>query len=308
MNRNEFLDRASDYSKLNVSDIAGLKDVLARYPYFQSARTMLVRALKCADDIAFQEELKDAALHAGDRKLLWKIVEGQIVKAQSPKIESIIESPIVLASVPIEQVDVVLETQVESNSAESTFIEQETSDFNPAPIDAGLENLENIPEPESFNQVDEAPINLEPISTIDSLSKPPIEPEKLSFSDWLKRSRSGAISNKAEATPADLTKEVGYAPEITSPVKTVEDSLINKFIETEPRISQPTKASFFSPVDMARRSVEDRDDLVSETLAKIYAAQGDHQRAIRIYMKLSLLYPEKNSYFAALIENLENPS
>jgi hypothetical protein len=298
MNRNEFLDRASDYSKLNVSDIAGLKDVLARYPYFQSARTMLVRALKCADDIAFQEELKDAALHAGDRKLLWKIVEGQIVKAQSPKIESIIESQLELASVPIEQVDVVLETQVESNSAESTFIEQETSDFNPAPIDAGLENLENIPEPESFNQVDEAPINLEPISTIDSLSKPPIEPEKLSFSDWLKRSRSGAISNKAEATPADLTKEVGYAPEVTSPIKTVEDSLINKFIETEPRISQPTKASFFSPVDMARRSVEDRDDLVSETLAKIYAAQGDHQRAIRIYMKLSLLYPEKNSYFS----------
>jgi hypothetical protein len=308
MNRNEFLDRASDYSKLNVSDIAGLKDVLARYPYFQSARTMLVRALKCADDIAFQEELKDAALHAGDRKLLWKIVEGQIVKAQSPKIESIIESPIELASVPIEQVDAELETQVESNSAEPTFIEQETSDFNPAPIDAGLENLENIPEPESFNQVDEAPINLEPISTIDSLSKPPIEPEKLSFSDWLKRSRSGAISNKAEATPADLTKEVGNTPEVTSPVKTEEDSLINKFIETEPRISQPTKASFFSPVDMARRSVEDRDDLVSETLAKIYAAQGDHQRAIRIYMKLSLLYPEKNSYFAALIENLENPS
>jgi hypothetical protein len=308
MNRNEFLDRASDYSKLNVSDIAGLKDVLARYPYFQSARTMLVRALKCADDIAFQEELKDAALHAGDRKLLWKIVEGQIVKAQSPKIESIIESPIELASVPIEQVDAELETQVESNSAEPTFIEQETSDFNPAPIDAGLENLENIPEPESFNQVDEAPINLEPISTIDSLSKPPIEPEKLSFSDWLKRSRSGAISNKAEATPADLTKEVGNTPEVTSPVKTEEDSLINKFIETEPRISQPTKASFFSPVDMARRSVEDRDDLVSETLAKIYASQGDHQRAIRIYMKLSLLYPEKNSYFAALIENLENPS
>jgi hypothetical protein len=308
MNRNEFLDRASDYSKLNVSDIVGLKDVLARYPYFQSARTMLVRALKCADDISFQEELKDAALHAGDRKLLWKIVEGQIVKAQSPNSEPIIESPIENPSPPTVLHVAELEAQVASNPAEPTFIEEETSIGNLELLDTEHEILENTPEPESFGQIDELPINLEPVSALDSFSNSSIEPEKLSFSDWLKRSRTGAISNKAEASLSESKQEKEEEIDVSLPAKTVEDSLINKFIETEPRISQPTKASFFSPVDMARRSVEDRDDVVSETLAKIYAAQGDHQRAIRIYIKLSLLYPEKNSYFAALIENLENPS
>lgn len=308
MNRNEFLDRASDYSKLNASDIVGLKEVLARYPYFQSARTMLVRALKCADDISFQEELKDAALHAGDRKLLWKIVEGQIVKAQNSNSELTIESPIEITLTPTVFPVVELEAQVASNPAEPTFIEQETSIGNLELLDTEQEILENTPEPESFDQIDEQPINLEPVSAIDTLPESSIEPEKLSFSDWLKRSRSGAISNKAEASFAELKQEGEKNLDVSSPIKTVEDSLINKFIETEPRISQPTKASFFSPVDMARRSVEDRDDVVSETLAKIYAAQGDQQRAIRIYIKLSLLYPEKNSYFAALIENLENPS
>jgi hypothetical protein len=137
------------------------------------------------------------------------------------------------------------------------------------------------------------------------VSAPPHEenqlPEKLSFTEWLKRSKM--------EHPAEPKKEIEKEPFSVAPKEKVEEeSLISKFIETDPRISPPTKAAFFSPVDMARKSVEDRDDVVSETLAKIYAAQGDIQRAIRIYNKLSLLYPEKNSYFAALIEKLENPS
>jgi hypothetical protein len=55
---------------------------------------------------------------------------------------------------------------------------------------------------------------------------------------------------------------------------------------------------------MARKSNEERDDIVSETLASVYAQQGDIARATRIYQKLCLLYPEKSSYFAALIKNL----
>ena len=45
-------------------------------------------------------------------------------------------------------------------------------------------------------------------------------------------------------------------------------------------------------------------DLYTETLAQIYAEQGYYEQAKEIYSKLILAYPEKNAYFAALIEKL----
>lgn len=43
----------------------------------------------------------------------------------------------------------------------------------------------------------------------------------------------------------------------------------------------------------------------TETLAQIYADQGYYEQAKEIYSKLILAYPEKNTYFAALIEKLD---
>ena len=43
-------------------------------------------------------------------------------------------------------------------------------------------------------------------------------------------------------------------------------------------------------------------DFYTETLAQIYLEQEYPERAIEIYSKLSLRYPEKSVYFAALIE------
>ena len=110
---------------------------------------------------------------------------------------------------------------------------------------------------------------------------------RMSFSSWLKQI-GGTNRPTEEPASEDYDRE----------------ALIRKFIETEPQISKPQKASFYSAVEMARKSTEERDDIVSETLASVYAQQGDIARATRIYQKLCLLYPEKSSYFAALIKNL----
>ena len=46
------------------------------------------------------------------------------------------------------------------------------------------------------------------------------------------------------------------------------------------------------------------EDFCTEALAKIYLEQGYPDEAVSIYSKLSLRYPEKSVYFAALIDEI----
>ena len=56
---------------------------------------------------------------------------------------------------------------------------------------------------------------------------------------------------------------------------------------------------------MAQKSVEENREVLSETLAKIMARQGHHEKAISMYERLMVAYPEKSAIFAAAIEELK---
>lgn len=133
-----------------------------------------------------------------------------------------------------------------------------------------------------------------------------------SFLWWLDKTRrehSNMYQPYAKPTvlPAidDLTDE-GNKLDLSLPdPKQKEEEIIERFIQAEPQIKPPAGDKLDNE-NKARNSAEDSDELVTETLARIYTDQMLYHKAIATYKKLMLRYPEKSSYFAGQIENLEN--
>jgi tetratricopeptide (TPR) repeat protein len=83
------------------------------------------------------------------------------------------------------------------------------------------------------------------------------------------------------------------------------DQLIERFIKENPSIQKPV-SEFYSSVTAASRSITEDEEIATETLAQIHMKQGNYPKAIKIYEKLMLIYPEKSNYFAGLIDTLKD--
>ena len=65
------------------------------------------------------------------------------------------------------------------------------------------------------------------------------------------------------------------------------------------------KKEFYSADHYVKKASEENDDIVSETLIKIYIQQGHIQKAIEGYQKLALKFPEKSTYFQSEMQKLK---
>lgn len=151
------------------------------------------------------------------------------------------------------------------------------------------------------------------------VAEKPVDLSNLSFVEWLKYKQGKtftAISSEEKVEgPQEQTESVTPQKNDTKvdEIKKAKksglsrfdvDALLNKFIKEEPSISRP-QADFYNPVKNARQSVEESPDLVTETLAKIYVLQKNYTKAIQAYEQLSLVYPEKKTFFASQIKKIK---
>jgi len=117
-------------------------------------------------------------------------------------------------------------------------------------------------------------VKLETIQVLEPSTS--VEPK--SFTDWLKM---GEILNGSTEDPAPEEKKPSFY-----------------------HFEKPKK-EFFSPVKKAKESLDENKMPVSETLAQVFALQGNINKAILVYEQLILIFPEKKSFFASQIRNLK---
>ena len=84
--------------------------------------------------------------------------------------------------------------------------------------------------------------------------------------------------------------------------------LIEKFIEDEPQITRrKTTDKRADQKDLASEILlKSPEAFETATFAKVISRQGKYKKAISIYEKLSLKFPEKSAYFASQIEEIKS--
>jgi hypothetical protein len=146
----------------------------------------------------------------------------------------------------------------------------------------------------------------------------PLDLSSLSFVEWLKYKQTKTLPVEIDRTPEKIAIKIEEPISSKVDTKAEEikkakksglsrfdvDALLNKFIKEEPSISRP-QADFYNPVKNAKQSVEESPDLVTETLAKIYVLQKNYSKALQAYEQLSLVYPEKKTFFATQIKKIK---
>ena len=296
---------------VDQQDISLLKDLARQFPYFEAIQLLLAKA-----EPTNAKALTTAALHTnGD--LLHKVMQrnATLSKVDADTITLPVQEPIIET---LRAPDAIEDAFVlESISSSDFFAFQEN--FNPEEVKEEVQEpvaAIAATHPEVITPIDE-PVS---VSNYDDDTLP------YTFLWWLAKTRKEhqavfqPYATPKKNNPGELQQQyVEHIFHIQSPfnaeevinntpnsksVDPWETNIIDNFLKKDPQISPP-KPEQIDNENKAKKSAEDHNDLVSETLAKIYIEQMLYHKAIDTYQKLSLKFPEKSRYFADLIQSLE---
>ena len=75
MNRERFISLVKNPGLLKAEDTQLLEEIIKEYPYFQTAHLLAARCYKVTDSIYLQKQIKIAAAHITNRKVLYELIE-----------------------------------------------------------------------------------------------------------------------------------------------------------------------------------------------------------------------------------------
>lgn len=112
--------------------------------------------------------------------------------------------------------------------------------------------------------------------------------------------------DKKEEKP-DIIQEIDSYSEPNISSNPTKEELVERFLQIEnPKVNNLDNEKVSASVnEVVKKSVEDKFEIVTETMAKVYLKQGNNDKAIKIYKQLILANPEKSIYFASQIKKIE---
>lgn len=115
----------------------------------------------------------------------------------------------------------------------------------------------------------------------EKIVKKPLPDKKLTYFEWLEQLKSSK-----------------------KPKKNNIFELIDKFIKDKPKIT-PVKGKVSKTPVFIGESIQEKQMLMTETLANLYVNQKRFDKAMQAFKILSLKYPKKSSYFANRIAKIK---
>ena len=258
--------------RLKGEAVKEVEQLVAEYPYFSIGQVLLAIAYQNTDDGRYESQLRHTAaiVPNRDKLRLFTLIARH-------RLESEPEVPALPDELPQAEKPVSSDNVFTSIEAIDAKEEQNTGVIR--------EKVFIIPEIDLSGSHEELSAEMALLE------------EKRKSLDELK----AIIANRLKEIEAEKQRKETEKP---ATKKLSRKELIDKFITENPSISRP-KAEFYNPISVAQNSIIDQENIVSETLAKIYEKQGYIEKAISIYEKLGLKYPKKSRYFAAQIERLQ---
>jgi hypothetical protein len=274
----EFTYLLNKPSAIKNNHTIGLEKIVNEFPFFQSARALLLKVLYHQESFQYNPSLRKTAAFTTDRSVLFDfITSGNFAPVQKLFVE---EKDAFINEIKVNDIEVVtVRLQDDTPEAETSTLEQSIA--------------QSIIEAEETEPILNNSTTFAAVSDKLNMGKPLdfSKEEKHSFQEWLQLANFNPIERE--------NKEKEQA---IDPVKQKKLALIDRFIETNPKIS-PMKE--MSKITHIPEQNQDHSYLMTETLAKVYLEQRKFQKAIQAYEILILKYPEKSTFFANRISDIK---
>lgn len=335
MNRSSFNQVLTDPNLLSQLTISDLESVVKEYPWFSLAQVLLAKSYKSAGDARSTQQMAVAATQHANRMWMHQFVREEIAPSQANEVgnsTSEIETSPTIATASLEEPTAKVESKPipeTKNLAEQILLDEEEKLVS-KPIET-RENKETRFEIqlesafEKTSETESVPLTLEPSHQ---------EENKVEFDELDKHILATAVSSVILQEVSE-EQEIQIEKDLTHPVSTIDianetedefihwlsggsknstaiedeiksaENLIDQFIANEPKIT-PGKVEQYTGVHLAKDSLDDNFDWVTETMAKLYVAQGKTERARKAYKQLIKLHPEKTIYFEQQLKALNS--